>query len=366
MRLHWLDDVSTGCGHVRVTLPMHELARRGHKCAVAYGQFTIQHRQWDAIVLGRLVTGSIKNVLPELRQQGIKLIYDIDDALDLLEPENLAYGHVMANISGYFNLLRSADLVTVTTRELAAHARTFVPEATDIAVLPNCIRADEWPPRAAGNTLPRIGFTGSHSRLGDLRWLLEAIRALQANGLRDKFDFVVFGISSTHDSFEDFYRYCRNTPAYATQARLMEAIEEIRALLAGIAHRWERAVPIDSYPRQLAALNLDLGLCPLRRTDFNRHKSCLKAYEYAMVGTEVMCSRATPYADELPEDVFSMVDGSTVAWCDAIAAWLNGFSAAGNIAKARAQRQWVLEHRTIEKNGHLWEVAYSRLLENKE
>jgi O-antigen biosynthesis protein len=363
MRLYWLDDVSTGSGHVRVTLPMRELARRGHKCAVGYGQFSIEHGQWDAVVLGRLVMGSINEVLPSLRQQGIKVIYDIDDALELLEPDNLAHAQVMANVGAYFDLLRTADLVTVTTPELAAHARKLVPAATKIAVLPNCVREDEWPLRTAGNTIPRIGFTGSHSRLGDLRWLLEAIGELQAGGLRDKFEFVIFGISTAHDSFEEFHRFCASAPEYASQPGLMATLEAIRGLLARIAHRWERAASIESYPQRLAALNLDLGLCPLRRTDFNRHKSCLKAYEYAMAGTEALCSRATPYADELPGDLFPMVDESAAAWRDAIAGWLRGYSANGAASNAQAQRRWVLEHRTIERNAHLWEAAYSRVLD---
>ena len=363
MRIYWIDNMTTGCGHVRTMLPMQELMQRGHACTVGYPRFSLDTGDWDAIALGRLVLGEIRDALPEIKRRGLKVIYDIDDALDLLEPDNPVYPHIMANIDVYYQMLRSAALVSVTTRELAEHAHKFVPDSARIVVLPNCIREDEWRMREGGNAVPRIGFAGGNSHLRNLCVLLEAIRMLQRNGFGDRFEFVLFGISSAHDSFEEYYDANISVTARAPQTIFRESLAAVRDLLAQVSHTWERSVSVQSYPERLSALNLDLGLCPIRPTDFNRFKSCLKAYEYSMVGTEVMCARAKPYVDELPATLFPLVAHDEKSWHNVIADWIRGYSSSRTTAAARAQRDWVVGHKTIQRNIRLWETVFPELIE---
>ena len=363
MRIYWIDNPQTGGGHVRTTMPMQELVRRGHTCTLGYGQFNIDVGSWDLLVLGRLVQGGILDALPALRGAGVKIVYDVDDALDLLEPDNPSYVFLARNIEPYFRMLGSADLITASTVEIARHVSLFVPQGRPIVVLPNCVDARAWPQRRGENRVPRLGFAGGNSHLGDLCCVLEAVAELQRADRAERFEFVVFGISSEHASFEEYYADCSARVMRTLHPIFGETLTRVRELLAGIRHTWVRGVPVADFARRLSEVNLDLGLCPLRASHFNRFKSCLKAYEYAMVGTEALCSCSRPYTDELPPGVFPLVPHNAAAWHDAIQAWLSDPS--GRRDRTAAQRAWVLQNRTIETRSHLWEEAFRPLLRGR-
>src|SRR5262249_36755414 len=104
----------------------------------------------------------------------------------------------------------------------------------------------------------------------------------------------------------------------------------------------------------------DLGLCALRPSRFNAMKSCLKAWEYSMVGSEVLCSAAEPFASGLPRELFPAVEHSARGWRDALAAWLDRYSEAASRETAGAQRDWVAANHGVEAAAGVWESVLTR------
>ncbi|MBN0063488.1 hypothetical protein JTL66_35335, partial [Pseudomonas aeruginosa] len=74
-------------------------------------------------------------------------------------------------------------------------------------------------------------------------------------------------------------------------------------------------VPIERYPRALAALDLDLALAPVEQNLFNECKSNLRLLEYGACGFPVVCSDVRCYQDDLP---VTRVKNRFRDWVDAI------------------------------------------------
>jgi hypothetical protein len=105
---------------------------------------------------------------------------------------------------------------------------------------------------------------------------------------------------------------------------------------------------MERYFDALPALDLDLGLCPLVDAAFNRHKSAIKFYEYAVTGTMTVASRVVPYLDE----VSVTVPDDTDAWSDAMEHWLLDERARDE--ELERQRAFVLRERNIERLAERW------------
>src|SRR5262245_39542318 len=150
MRVFFLN--GSGSLYVRAQLPMAELARRGHRCELASrADWSLRPSDWDVIVAGNVALGD--EHLGGLRGQRAKLVYDVDDAVDLVEPQNPAYPQVRQHLDRHFAMLRAAHLVAASTPALAAHLRTQAPAETPVVVLPNSVRRESWRERRGRNAL---------------------------------------------------------------------------------------------------------------------------------------------------------------------------------------------------------------------
>lgn len=358
MRIFCIEDFTNGCAEVRSRLPLAYLAKKGHDFSWYRGEDGgFDPSEWDMVLSGRVVGGDVEAGFTMMKRHGLKIVYDIDDALELVEASNPAFVVTVASVNRYLFMLRNSDLVTTTNPKLAHHLRQFVPHETPIAVLPNCIDPEAWRTRAGGNARPRIGFAGSNSHMRDLYPVLEAVKDLQDEGLT--FDFVVFGMSHTHENVEDWAADNRKVLEKYPDTLFGDALEGFRTRLQAISHEWATSVAPQAYPARLAALNLDLGICAVRDSDFNRFKSCVKAYEYAMVGTEVMCSDNDPYRSELT-GLVPLIEHTREGWKIALRRYLLKTGPEG-YTDVRRLNEWVLRERNIETSGALWEEAYNGL-----
>ena len=135
------------------------------------------------------------------------------------------------------------------------------------------------------------------------------------------------------------------------QTPLGRSIKHFMAKLSGIRYEFHPNVPIQQHPQKVCDLRLDVGIAPLLDNAFNRHKSCIKYYEYAMSGAVTLASRVLPYSVEVPLTAKNNRDG-----------WKRGLEEVLQADRAKLcqeQREWVLTHRNIEKNVELWEQAFA-------
>src|SRR5581483_4148561 len=153
----------------------------------------------DVLVVFRTHYPKLERLLEWAKSNGVRIVFDTDDALDLVPKENLNYRGLKERGALYQYLLEMADLVTTTTPALAANLRQWNP---NVAILPNSVDPEEWSiaPRAGG---VRVGWTGSATHFHDLAVALDAVRDVQK---KRPFTFVLQGICS-EDTIEDFYQF---------------------------------------------------------------------------------------------------------------------------------------------------------------
>ena len=229
---------------------------------------------------------SVGRVLSFLKEKGKKIVYDCDDALALTDPTNPWYYNVMKDIGSVREVLSYADEVTVSVPFLA----DYMSKQTNakITVLSNCYSQREWTfPRPKREGL-RIGYAGSSSHVSDLIPILPIIKKLQD---KYNFAFILFGFGSDLD-YKKWYMDFRYS---AHPQKAIKELEIFDKLLSEIKFEWVPFVEFEKYPTVLTNIALDIGLCPLKDTPFNRCRSACKAMEYTLSGALALASDSEAY-----------------------------------------------------------------------
>jgi len=340
-----LTETQSGCYKWRGAIPAKYLSRRGHRVQILSNQS--HYDAPDVLVLYRAHYPQAVKVVEWCKNNNIRIVFDTDDALDLVPPENLNYKAVQARLPLYEFLLRSADVVTTTTETLASYLQRWNPNVT---VIPNSIDPDEWvckpmPDRTRAEV--RVGWTGSPTHFADLAVVLDAVREVQK---KHPFTFVLQGICQ-ESSLDELIAVLHARWGQALfETPLGRTIKHFMEKLSGIRYEFHPNVPLNQHPQKVCDLKLDIGIAPLLDDPFNRHKSCIKYYEYAMSGAVTLASNVVPYSTEVPTTAKNNRD----SWKRKLEELLQ----ADRTKRCREQRDWVLTHRNIEKNVTLWEQVF--------
>ena len=342
MNIFFLTETESGCYKWRGAIPAKYLRMRGHTVQI-FSDDLRSHSAPDVMVIFRSHYPDVVKLVNWCKQRGIRLVFDTDDALDLVPRDNVYYRGLQERVDLYDFLIEQADVVTTTTPVLAADLRE---RNAHVVVLPNSADPEEWRvlPRQTGI---RVGWTGSATHFHDLAVALGAVRELQK---RRPFTFVLQGICGDA-SLEEFYggllarhgKALLNSPLGKSMKRFMEE-------LRGIRYEFHPMVEFDRHADKVCELGLDIGIAPLVEDQFNQHKSCIKYYEYALSGAITVASRVLPYSAEVP----ITAKNSRQSWKDTLEPLLD----ADRGLLWRQQRDWVLAHRNMERNVELWERVY--------
>jgi glycosyltransferase involved in cell wall biosynthesis len=183
------------------------------------------------------------------QERGKKIVVEQDDRIEI-EATNPHKQH--HNITDAAEVIKTtmgiADMVTTTTKYLARKLKDYNP---NVRVLPNYLNMRRWdlPKQTSHNDRLRVGWAGSITHLPDLVSILPVLRKIQSE-LDVEYVFV-------------------------GEPRLKNYIKGLKA-------ECMLGVPFEAWPSKLHGLRLDIGLAPLRNTEFNRCKSNIKFLEYAI------------------------------------------------------------------------------------
>ena len=228
---------------------------------------------------------SMERPIKWMKENNRKIIYDLDDAMHLIDESNPFYHDVKKSLGSVDEKLHYADEMTCSTPEMEKYLRTMTDKP--ITILPNTFTASEWTfPRPQREGL-RIGFAGSPTHIGDLLLVLPAIRNLQK---KYKFTFILFGFGIQKD-YKDWFNHQR----YISQGEGLKDLIEFDKILSDIDFEYVPFIDYNSYPATLTNISLDIGLCPLKDTPFNRCRSACKAMEYTLSGALALASKLPPY-----------------------------------------------------------------------
>jgi glycosyltransferase involved in cell wall biosynthesis len=346
MNIFFLTETESGCYKWRGAIPAKYLRQRGHTVEIFSDDFQAYETP-DVLVIFRAHYPNVFKLVEWCKKRKIRVVFDTDDALDLVPKQNVNYRGLQDRLDLYDFLIENADVVTTTTPLLAADLRERNPH---VVVLPNSADPEEWKvlPRQSG---VRVGWTGSATHFHDLAVALPALRELQK---RIPFTFVLQGICDD-PSLTEFYQRLVDAHGKAfSNTPLGKSIKRFLAELAGIRYEFYPMVEFARHSQTVCDLALDIGIAPLVEDSFNQHKSCIKYYEYALSGAITVASRVLPYSTEVP----ITAKNSRQSWKDTLEPLLAVNNGAGREAIWREQRDWVLEHRNMGRNVTLWEQVY--------
>lgn len=201
---------------------------------------------------------------------GVKIVYDVDDKFDAIPPENPAAAvYVEQKQADVWRMIELADMVTVSTNDLANHIR---PRNPNVRVIANEIPASLWP-RAAAKPADhvKILWAGSPTHKRDLDIVAPALLKILMEG-QGKVRFTCFGDQPP--------------AALAPAAKYIDLM---------------KFVPIDEYGDALASVGAHLAIAPLEKNPFNDAKSAIKYLEYSACGYPSLLSPVGEYP-ELPAE----------------------------------------------------------------
>lgn len=312
----WLSSADA-CFEYRVRLPLTELNRRdGWDCR--WGAPGADIADYD-VVIGQRLAGDQPDWLKLCADPNVLCVYDADDDLTDLDPENeIPYGIYAPLAEGTRRNMAAADIVTCCVPAAAERiARDINP---NVAVLPIC--ADpawiDLPLRTRADQLT-VGWGGSPFHGQD--W--DALPAHLAD-------------------------YARQVP-YATWHTFGADYSQ------GAFGGRTRITGLQALPDYLAALDLDIGVAPLNpRLRGSRTRSHTKALEYATRGTPVIAQACGQYLDWVDEGVNGFLVRDDAEWVDYLLALTDNDVRARMSTAARQKARTF----TIDKHAPLWEQTY--------
>jgi GT2 family glycosyltransferase/glycosyltransferase involved in cell wall biosynthesis len=247
---------------------------------------------FDVCLVQRNAVGSdvIDDFLAAIQRRRTPLLMDIDD--DLLDVPSFidVDGSYSEAAPAVAKALRAADLVTVSTREIAerylglANRIELVENRVDEALWLSHLPVAPRPTRSPGSPL-RAVFMGQATHHEEFAF----IEDLAATGADDGIEYTILGPS-------------------------LSTVENIRILPS----------PARSYPEFVSwfrslADGFDVALGPLMDSPFNRAKSALKFLDYSAVGLPGIYSRLRPFTEVVEDGANGLlVDNDVDAWREAL------------------------------------------------
>lgn len=252
------------CELYRVMIPFKHLIDQGYKVGWCSSKDLVDTSMydWDVLVLPRLGLATYDEsdlFIKAMRQHGKAIVYELDDDFVHLPEDNPAHQADNQAIHKMTHLMKAADLITVSTPTLAKVMKDINP---NIVTLQNCIDPDMWAQveREQERVIPNltIGMHGGNSHHEDWRVMAEVFPVIAR-----KYPEVKIVISGYQ-------------PDYLLDLGINDHLIKIE---------W---TPVKYY--HAAVFQIDIGLCPLLDTEFNRSKSIIKALETGILGRPVIAS----------------------------------------------------------------------------
>jgi len=290
-------DFKGGCYFYRNHLPGRYLRKKGHVIREAVLGNTLPDELLnypDVVIFSRTYAVDPLAIMRKYKAAGKKVIYEVDDCLWEVNPDNPSAAVATEQRHQYETLMKEVDAITTTTKVLADKLRKL---NDNIFVCPNGIDLDYFHERPHQNKELVIGYTGAASHWADLQLVTQVLAELQK---KHPFQFVIMGMTGPPIDDE----------MYGYQQIIGRGLQPEKNAYMKSALKWYEIiktmnflhVPFFSpelYGEALARCDMDIGIAPLLDNNFNHSKSCIKFYEYATMGTVTLASKVLPYKNEV-------------------------------------------------------------------
>jgi len=237
-----------------------------------------QLMEYDTIHVQRVHDWESHAMLRKLKQAGKHIVYDIDDDLFNITPDNPAW-HIIGrdHQEAAAECMRLADVVVASTDELADRITSVVTDVDMVTVIPNALDLDDgWLPTAltgSPDDIKRVLWTGGASHAVDWEQCAGAVEEIMDE--RNDVHLVILGF-------------------------LPPAVERMAERFADRIEFLGFRDP-DTYMKILHHVRAEAALAPLRSTPFNACKTPIKFLEYSCAGIPTVASDCLPYDDVIDD-----------------------------------------------------------------
>ncbi len=320
-----------GCGYYRVYAPLWALENHA-KAEIAFvsehdkSDFPriptvteIARLSPDALLLQSTLKDNQLETLEHYKKfNSVFKVFDMDDLKTNLPDTNSRKKSMYKDMK--YRLRRAlglCDRLVVSTEPLKDAYGHWI---DDVVVVPNRLQKSRWLTHEIAlndRDKPRVGWAGAQQHHGDLRILIDVIKATYK-----EIDWVFFGM----------------------------CLDELRPYIAE-EHPF---VSPNDYPAKLASLKLDLAVAPLEQNPFNEAKSNLRLLEYGIMGWPIVCSDIYPYRGA---PVTTLRDNSS-EWVDAIMDKVSNRDVA--CLEGQRLKKWVVDNWMLEDHLDEWLVALNQ------
>lgn len=259
-----------GCAWYRIITPLAVLDEDDVQIGETMPREVMVNEPDRLVVLQRSTTPTALSVLDKFQRDGRPWVYDSDDLLWALTPDNPAYSHYNNPVvhARFQWLIDNSPLFTVSTSNLADEVARA--GAKYVAVVPN--------------TIP------DH--------LFDYADRVAAQPRTDERLTIVWRGSTTHRKDVEVLRYA---------VKRLQQRDDVRLVFVGADYRKELGVPDaemlgwvsspEQHLKRVIDLRPDVVLCPLEHTRFNACKSHVNALEGALAGALPVCSNVPAYQE---------------------------------------------------------------------
>ena len=346
------------CAYVRQLLPMWENGYNGNFIGLNTPKketelVSKEAQDSDVIVFHRPEKKEHWNVANILKGMGKKIVFDNDDTFKLHKGHPFHKMHTTLELMDKFDknlkiinewtdsFIKACDLVTTTTKTLAAEYRKLNP---NVVILPNCVNPEDWeePLRNEGDKV-RIAISGSAAFSTDCLEIENYIKELDE---RDDVQFVLFGLGSKKDR----KKHPKVTKLFQDEYKFWDTLKN-KEHVAGV-QRYK-------YFETLNNLKIDIMLIPRRENNFNRCKSNVKFLEAAMCEIPVVASsfKDGPYEELDGKNGIKIKDKTK--WKEIVDDLIENKKK--RRAMGREAKQFAINNYHIKDHAYKWEEAYKTL-----
>ena len=352
LKLNFIPMDNKGCGFYRMMVPANEIKKQDLADVIVSGTWDKNAVGWAQIVIVQRATDPrYYEWIEEAQSMGKRVIYEVDDLLRLVAPNNPSWSFWSpfgANLPRALKLMKKCDAVQVTTQRLRTE---YIPYNRRIGVLGNYLDALLWniPAWTASkwdefykrknDGIIRIGWAGAASHHDDLEVVQDVITKLC-----QKYPNVHFCMMGYHP--EDLFQKIAGAQSICPTCGEQGQLEKIRGS------------ELLYYPSKLRECAFDIAIAPLVENGFNQCKSDLKIKEYAALGIPVVASRMKPYSLSVREGYTGFCANTAKEWYDSLELLIKDEGLRQRMG--RSNYRWYKEN-TIDKNIHKWIDFYTKV-----
>ena len=335
---------TSGCGYWRMVVPARYMDDTEKFIDCVEVEVIYEYLlEYDTIVVQRLHNWNEFYIIERLKRLGKRIIYDIDDDIFNIPPDNPACEVIQRDQQEAARAIMGLCDVIVTPSEVIKKRFGF---ADKTVVIPNALDIEDGWPVLTGvdevdlslltppDGIKRILWQGSPTHDEDWFECITAVDEVMKNHFDVRMVILGYLPSVVREFVEDVQKPWWN-----------ERVE-----FAGFSD-------IETYVHVAKHLKAYVALAPLKDTPFNQAKSSLKYIEYAAMCIPCVASNVTPYKEVIEDGQNGFLAASHAEWVERIEKLLE--YPEERIRMVRSARDTVADRFDVKAAAKQWEGLFS-------